>query len=110
MDNPAFYRVLGIALVQQELLENHPDSALRLLDVMQAPVVNAYGRGHQLYTSLETQYSACWQLKDDAARTLLHLQAAFEGIQNSMAGNFSYMSMEEREKFARVFEQYRDVL
>ena len=106
--HPAYYELYGEALVQQDLFENLPDSALRRLDAMRDPILIAYGDHHQWYISLESQYGAAWQLKGDAAEALQHFRAAFTAMQHNMATNFSFLSNGEREKFAALFEDYRN--
>ena len=106
--HPAYYELYGEALVQQDLLENRPDSALRRLNAMHDPVLIAYGDRHQRYISLESQYGEAWQLKGDAAEALQHFRVAFAAMQHNMAENFSFLSNSEREKFAALFEDYRN--
>lgn len=107
-NNAAFYLRFEKALIRQYLMENQPDSALLLLDAVQAPIVNSYGKTHRLYVLLETQYGKAWQLKNDAGRALEHYSAAFGALKENLAGNFRYLSADEREKFARSFEDFRD--
>ena len=105
--HPAYHELYGEALVQQDLLDNRPDSALLLLDMMRGPVLTAYGDRHQRTIGLESQYGIAWTLKGDAPRALQHFRAAFAAMQHNMAENFSFLTNSEREKFAGLFENYR---
>lgn len=107
-EHPAYHELYGEALVQQDLLENRPDSALHRLNAMRDPILTAYGDRHLRYISLESQYGAAWQLKGNAAEALQHFRAAFAAMQHNMARNFSFLSNSEREKFAALFEEYRN--
>jgi len=105
-DHPAFHALYGEALVRQNLLENRPDSALRILDGVRNPILTAYGERHERFIKMETQYGAAWQLKGDAGQSLEHFKIAFTALQGNLAENFSFLSLDEREKFARSFEGY----
>lgn len=105
--HPSYHGFYGEALVRQHLLENRPDSALRLLDAMRDAIVGAYGERHERFIKMETQYGQAWQLKGDAAHALQYFQSAFGALQNNLAENFRFLSAGEREKFARTFEYYR---
>lgn len=106
-DDPTFHWFFTIRLVEQNLAENKPDEALRLLDQAGAVLLKSFGPYHARTIMVESFYGRSWQLRGNAAEALKHFQNAFEGLRQNFSENFAFLSITERENFARSYTAYQ---
>ncbi len=100
----SYWLEYGLLQVRQFLGEHQPDSALLSLAAAREPIVAVYGERHRNFITLEILEGQVWQDKGDAGQALKHFKKAFEALQTNLSDHFAYLSMEERENFARTFE------
>ncbi|MEI6409126.1 MAG: CHAT domain-containing tetratricopeptide repeat protein [Bacteroidota bacterium] len=104
-----FYTDFGLYQAIQASFENRWDDALKILDEARPYMIENYGIYHERYINLEALYGSMWQGKGNAKEALKHFSIAFHTIQTIFNENFKYLSISEREKFARIFEYYQSL-